>query len=70
MNSIQKITAWVIFAAVVMLLGYDVIAYLRGGVSGTISWVIYEQSKEYEAIPFFLGFLMGHLFGQMRVKSR
>lgn len=65
MTKNQKITAWVIFVATVVLLGYDVYAYVNGGVGSTISWVIYSQSKNYPIIPFALGLLMGHLFGQM-----
>lgn len=69
MTDNQRITAYVIFVATVLLLGYDVFAYLNGGVAATISWVLYDQSKEFPIIPFALGLLMGHLFGQMRVEK-
>lgn len=66
MNNNQKVTAYVIFVAVVVLLGYDCYAYIHGGLEATISWILYDQSQEYPMIPFALGLLMGHLFGQMR----
>jgi len=68
MTNNQKVTAWIIFIATVILLAYDCYAYIHGGVGATISWVVYDQAKEYPIIPFALGLLMGHLFGQMRLK--
>lgn len=69
MSKSQVVTAWVIFASVVLLLSYDVYAYLHGGVAATISWVMYDQSKQYPIISFAMGLLCGHLFGQMTVKK-
>lgn len=66
MTTWQKITVWFIFVFVVLALGYDVIAFTRGGLDSTISWILYSQSKNYPMIPFGLGLLMGHLFGQMK----
>ncbi len=61
MNTTQTVMA----LTVVILLGYDVYAVLKGGLKNTISWQTTELSKEYPIIPFLLGMLAGHFFGQM-----
>lgn len=58
-----QITTWVIWAAVGLLLGYDLFVLMRYGIDGTISAVVMRATVRWPAIPFALGFLMGHLFG-------
>lgn len=58
-------TEIVMSVTVVLLFGYDIYAVIKGGISNTISWQIVDLSKRFPFIPFSLGFLMGHFFGQM-----
>lgn len=60
MNTTQIVMA----SAVFLLLAYDVYAVVHGGLQETISYEIVKLSKTYPFIPFALGFLMGHFFGQ------
>ena len=69
MTKLQVATSYVIFTIVVLALFYDVVAYVQGGVGATISWVIWQTSKEYPALPFAFGFLCGHLFGGMSLDN-
>lgn len=62
MSTGKKITAIVVVLSVVLLGGYDVFAVLKYGIEGTISHLIYTESFNYPAIPFFMGCLMGHFF--------
>ncbi len=62
---IKLITVYVICISFVFLLIYDCFAVIKGGLQGTISWVIWTSSQKYPVIPFGAGFLMGHLFFQM-----
>ncbi len=60
----MNLTRWIISIIVVLVLFIDVILALRYGVEGTISVQITEWSHQFPAIPFALGFLMGHFFAQ------
>lgn len=54
-------TILIIVGVTVALIIYDIaIAYTKK--DRTITQVIQKYSKEYPAIPFALGFLMGHFF--------
>jgi hypothetical protein len=55
-------TRIVVIAGTLGFLLWDLLAYLRGGVSATESTFIITMAKKYPSIPFALGILMGHLF--------
>lgn len=57
----MTVTQIVMASATVLLLGYDVYAAIKGGVSNTISWQFYDLAKKYPILPFALGYLCGHL---------
>lgn len=61
----MTLTEGVIVATVIIPLIYDVYAVIKGGIRNTISWQFVELSKKYPAIPFFFGYLAGHLTSQM-----
>ncbi len=65
----QKLTAIVIFIVIIAILGYDVFAFNSAGTEGTVSFVIYDWSHKYPVFTFAMGFIMGHLFWQMRKKA-
>lgn len=52
-------------SAGLIILTYDGYAVVKGGVQNTISYQLVQLSKKIPFIPFALGFLMGHFFGQM-----
>jgi len=58
----RKATIIIIILAIVILGGYDIIAYVRGGSEATISFILLQASRKNPVIPFAFGFLMGHLF--------
>jgi hypothetical protein len=60
----QKASIAVIFATVILVGGYDLVAEYFGGNNSTISVIITYASSKIPAIPFAFGFLMGHWFGQ------
>jgi hypothetical protein len=45
-----------------LVIAYDVVAYLRGGVQATISRVVLGWSAAAPLLPFGVGVLCGHLF--------
>lgn len=55
-------TIKVIVAAVILLGGYDIVAYRAGGQDATITQVIRDNSAEWAMIPLLAGILYGHLF--------
>lgn len=63
-GSWQKISIGVIFATVMLVGGYDLVAEYFGGNNSTISVIITYASSKIPAIPFAFGFLCGHFFGQ------
>jgi len=69
MNTGKRLTFIVVIIVAVLLGAYDLYALWRWGIGGTISVVVLEASKRWPAIPFGLGFLMGHLFAGITVKE-
>lgn len=63
---VKTLTMYVIGLTVFALIGYDFYAYLNAGQDATISNVMIEWSHDYPAMTFLMGFLMGHLFWQMK----
>jgi hypothetical protein len=62
----KKLTMLVIGGAVVLLGGYDVWVLTTSGLEASISYTIWTRAKEYPVSSFAMGFLMGHLFWQMK----
>lgn len=58
----QRKTVFFVIAVTILILGYDGIAYWKGGLPATISSLISTQGHTIEAIPFAFGLLMGHFF--------
>jgi hypothetical protein len=42
---------------------FDIWAIWKYGPASTVSAVVTEWARSYPALPFLIGFLMGHLFG-------
>lgn len=66
MKDVAVYTKGFIVLMIALIAVYDVWAYSSGGTEGTISWVIYTWSHEHPAFTFAMGFVMGHLFWQMK----
>jgi phosphatidylglycerophosphate synthase len=63
LSELQNVTAWVVVLFIAGILLYDVYAFYKGGVRGTVSYmVIMTWSRKYPAFTFMVGFVMGHLF--------
>jgi len=60
-----SLTQWVMVITVVVLLLYDCYAVYTGGIQNTISYQVTVLSDKFPFIPFALGFLAGHFFGQL-----
>jgi hypothetical protein len=58
----RKITTWIMGISLIILLLWDVAAYIWGGGVATISVVITDWSFYTPWVPFVFGFLMGHWF--------
>jgi len=64
--NIRKTTTIFIFVTILAIAVYDVCAFNIGGTEGTISWTMFEWAYKYPVFPFAMGFVMGHLFWQMK----
>jgi len=64
---IKKITKIFILVIGVAIGVYDVYAIGQGGTEASISQTIYIWAYKYPAFTFFMGFICGHLFWQMRI---
>lgn len=58
----MDLTQYVLVFTAVLLITYDVYAYVKLGGDETISWKLYGWSRSQPIIPFLLGVLMGHIF--------
>jgi len=59
----RAVTACVIIAAIVLLIGYDLAALLLAGDEGTISRVLRYAADRWGMLPGIVAFAMGCLFG-------
>jgi len=66
--TLRQITIYILIAAIVLLIGWDIFAYIKGGGEATISSVILDTSKEFPPLPFAFGVLCGHLFWPQKDK--
>ena len=60
----MTVTGYIVLAIAVAITAIDVVLFIRGGTSLTISAVIIAWSKQYPILPFLFGILMGHLFAR------
>ena len=69
--NVKMITQYFIALSILVILGYDVFAYIQGGSEATVSSIIInEWSRDYPAFTFLMGFTMGHLFWPMSKNKR
>ncbi len=47
---------------VIVIIAYDIVAYILSGMSKTISARTWALSKEYPIIPLAVGIVIGHIF--------
>ena len=64
----RTITVGILVAVVVLLIVWDVYAYLAGGSQATISRVTLAFAGEHPVVPFLIGVVSGHLFWPQKVK--
>ena len=68
---VKEITGWFIILIFLLIVGYDVYAYIAGGQEATISSLISQEwIYQYPAFTFAMGFVMGHLFWPMSKHKR
>lgn len=67
---VKKLTIAFIGISIALISAFDVYIYVRGGTEATISWTIFEWSHKYPVFSFAMGFVMGHLFWQMKGLKR
>ena len=58
----MNLTAWLLIAVTVLLVGWDIYAAFKWGYDGTISRDILTASKNHPVIAFAIGVIAGHLF--------
>jgi hypothetical protein len=67
---LRKLTQFITVSFIAGILVYDIYAYIKGGQSATVSYlVITDWSKNYSAFNFLVGFVMGHLFWPLKNKG-
>lgn len=57
-----KISRIVTVAALAVVLVWDLYAQIAHGLGATVSFAVWEFSREAPFVPFLVGFVMGHLF--------
>jgi uncharacterized membrane protein YhdT len=57
----HKKTAWVIWVAISILLGWEIKVYISPEMGDTISEVYLSAAFAHPMVPFLTGLLMGHL---------
>ena len=62
-------TKVILVTVTVLLIIWDIYAYMAGGAQPTISRVIYETSTKHPILPFIFGVLIGHFFWAQDRKS-
>ena len=62
MKNYRKRAMLLVLAVVAIIFGVDAYWLATEGYFATVSYNVYTTSKENPAIPFVIGFIMGHLF--------
>jgi cytochrome c biogenesis protein CcdA len=57
----RKITRAFLVGVVSVVVGYDVLAVMRGGIFATVSWQLYTWAKDEPISAFALGVVFGHI---------
>lgn len=58
----KNVTIFFIFAAVLVLGGWDIYAAFNGTPGDTVSEIVLEASLRRPVVPFVVGVICGHLF--------
>jgi hypothetical protein len=58
----NKLTLSLIAFVIIALGAFDIFTAIRFGVDSTVSWQLYNLSRERPVCSFLIGFLMGHIF--------
>lgn len=61
-EKIYRISRIVIVSALLLILGWDLIAQLFGGTKATVSQAVWDFSRQAPWVVFLAGFFCGHLF--------
>lgn len=61
----QTVTALLMVAITVILIGYDLIAYSIGGNAAIISQVCLRTAEQHRGFVILVGFAVGVLFGHL-----
>lgn len=67
---IKKVTKIFIAIMIAIIAVFDVYVFTVGGTEATISWTMFEWSHDYPVFTFAMGFVMGHLFWQMKPNEK
>jgi hypothetical protein len=62
----ERTTAFLVLAVVLLLSVYDVIVAIWSRPESTISGVLLDAAKEYPIVPFAICVLTGHIWGEHR----
>lgn len=65
----RTITIIIMAVALVLLVGWDIFAYVKAGREATISDILLDWSQRWPVIPLAFGVLMGHLFWPLKEKD-
>lgn len=61
----MMLTKLVIVLTIIILVLYDIFAFVKWGPPATLSFVVYDASLKLPIIPFAAGLLCGHLFASL-----
>jgi len=68
---VKEMTTYFIVLIFIVIIGYDIYAYIEGGQDATVSYIISQEwIYNYPAFTFGMGFVMGHLFWPMSKHKR
>ncbi len=66
----RRVTIGILVATALLLIAWDVYAYLAAGSEATISRVTLGFARQHPVLPFAVGVLMGHLFWPQKVGDK
>jgi len=68
--SLKQWTLVFVIFVILLITGWDVFVWIRGGTESTISALLIDWSYKYPFTVFLMGFVCGHLYWRMsKVKS-
>jgi len=63
----RQATKIILIVTALFLIGYDIYAYIEGGVGSTISRVVLAWSQAWPIVPLTIGVICGHLFWPQKI---